>query len=198
MKLILVRHGATEWSVTGQHTGTTDIPLTSEGVIQGRRAALAVAKLLGDEMESVPIFSSPLGRARITAGLVFGEDRPLRIDGDLTEYNYGRYEGLTPAQIRDIAPGWDIWRDGCPDGETCEMVGNRVDRFLLAAEAAGPTVAAVAHGHLIRILAARAVGLPPEQGQIFTLDTATVSVIEDVRGKRVLKIWNLDPRLLAE
>ena len=196
MRLVLVRHGAT-MDVYGQHTGLTDIPLTPDGIAQAERAARLVRILMGDNFESATLYSSPLGRAVVTAGVIFGEDRQPVLTDDLLEFDYGDYEGLTPAEVRALKPGWDIWRDGCPNGETCQQVGDHVDRFLDRIDADETTIA-VAHGHVIRILAARAVGLAPEQGRIFTLDTATVSVIEDVPGKRVVKVWNLDPGLVAE
>ena len=195
VKFVLVRHGATEWSVSGRHTGTTDLPLTGDGEAQARRAGNAIRAVLGDEFDTAPIFASPRLRATATAAILFGPSRAITIDEDLREFEYGAYEGLTSAQISALDPGWDLWSDGCPDGETAEMVGRRCDRFLVAAAHGGPTVVAVAHGHLLRILAARAVGLNANDGAIFTLDTATISVVEDVKGKRVVRLWNLDPAL---
>ena len=197
MQLLLVRHGETAWSVTGQHTGLTDIPLTANGYEQAAGAANAARLLLGDEFARASVFSSPLSRARITGESVVGPGRRIQVCEELLELDYGEYEGLTPAEIRHERPGWDIWTDGCPGGETVEAVGDRVDRFLQKIEDA-PTNIAFAHGHVIRILAARAVGLPARSGQAFTLDTATVSLIADVRGKRVIKMWNVDPRLLSD
>ncbi|GGB29188.1 phosphoglycerate mutase [Flexivirga endophytica] len=197
MKLLLVRHGETGWSVTGQHTGLTDIPLTPNGLEQATSAGNAARVVLGDEFALASAFSSPLSRARVTAESVMGADRPIGLCDELLELDYGEYEGLTPSEIRARRAGWDIWADGCPGGETVEAVGDRVDRFLAMIEDV-PTVIAFAHGHVIRILAARAVGLPARCGQIFTLDTATVSLIADVRGKRVVKMWNVDPMLVAE
>ena len=197
MKLLLVRHGATEWSATGQHTGSTDIPLTPIGVAQAGLAARAVEVVVGQELAAARVYSSPMSRALVTAHRVVGDDYPIVVTSDLLEYNYGDYEGLTPAQIRGRRPGWDIWRDGCPGGEQPEEVGARADLFLDAIAANPGLTIAFAHGHIIRILAARALGLTATQGQIFTLDTATLSLIEDVRGKRVIKLWNLDPRWVS-
>jgi broad specificity phosphatase PhoE len=196
MKLILVRHGATEWSVSGQHTGRTNIELTEQGRTQAHRAAKAVRKVMGSDFATAPVFSSPLARAKETAQIIFGSGR-VRFDNNLMEFDYGDYEGLTSTEIRLSNPTWEIWNDGCPNGETCDAVGMRADSFLQSIERSDATVVAVAHGHLIRILAARAIGLPGAQGQIFTLDTATISIIEDVRGKRAIKMWNLDPVLLT-
>ena len=193
MKLIMIRHGATEWSVTGQHTGRTDIPLTVEGLAEATESVAGVRRLLGDDFEAAVVFSSPLQRALVTAETIFA-GRPITVDPDLAEFDYGAYEGLTSPQIRERDASWSLWATGCPGGETCADVGKRADRFLARAEAAGSVVVAVAHGHCLRILAMRAVGLAPELGAILTLDTATVSVIEDVRGKRVIRRWNLNPR----
>jgi broad specificity phosphatase PhoE len=198
MKLVLLRHGATQWSVSGQHTGLTDIDLTADGRDQARRARVALRRLMGDAMDTAAVFCSPLQRAHNTAVIVFGEQRSLVLSDDLVECDYGDFEGLTTPQIRDRQPQWDMWRDGYPGGETCADVGRRADRFLALAQAAGDTAIVVAHSHLLRILAARALGLAAEEGRAFTLDTASVSIIEDVRGYRVVKLWNLEPALLAD
>jgi len=189
MKLILVRHGATEWSVTGQHTGRTDIPLTELGRAQAAAAAPLAASMIGTGGVG-RIISSPLSRALETARIVF-PDAEIETSDDLLEFDYGDYEGLTPSQIRDRQPGWDLWEHGCPNGEAAGDVGARIDDFLAMVDLETEPVVAVAHGHLLRILAARAVGLTAQQGQVFTLDTATVSCVEDVRGKRVVRYWNL-------
>jgi broad specificity phosphatase PhoE len=194
MRLVLVRHGATDWSVTGQHTGVTDLPLTDLGLAQADSAAQAVRVIAGADLSSAVVYSSPMSRALVTAHRVVGGSYRVNVTDDLREYDYGDYEGRTPSEIRERRPGWDIWTDGCPGGEQPEDVGERADHFL-AMVAAVPTLCiAFAHGHIIRIIAARAVGLPANRGQIFTLDTATVSLIADVRGKRVIKLWNLDPQ----
>ena len=197
MKLLLLRHGATEWSVTGQHTGRTDIPLTEQGREQAQRARAAVKTLAGEDWDRLRVFSSPLERAAETARIVFGDAREILIADELMEFDYGVHEGLTPTQIQDAVPGWQLWRDGCDGGETPADVGRRVGSFLASIEEEQAPVVAVAHGHLLRVLAARAIGLAAEQGGVFTLDTATVSLVEDVRGLRVIRLWNLDPALLA-
>lgn len=197
MKLLLVRHGATEWSVTGQHTGLTDLPLTSLGHEQIACAARAVRKLHADELPDASLFSSPLQRARDTAAAISAGQLACVESDDLLECNYGDFEGLTPAQIQAIRPGWDIWRDGCPNGESMPEVGARVDAFLTRVETLDGLVIAVAHGHVLRVVAARAVGLDAQQAHVFTLDTATLSLVEDVRGKRVIRRWNLDPATLT-
>lgn len=196
MRILLIRHGATEWSRTGQHTGLTDIPLLDEGRDQAAVVKRAVPLILGDALGDIPVWCSPLQRARETAEIIFGPDTPVSAD-DLLECDYGRYEGLTPQRIREISPGWDIWSDGCPDGESIADVGARADRFLGRLPGGDATVAVVAHGHVLRVLAARSIHLEPERGQVFTLDTATISLIEDVRGKRVVRLWNIDPALVV-
>lgn len=194
MKLVLIRHGATAWSVSGQHTGRTDLALLPEGVEQATRAVGNVRSVLGSDWETATVISSPLQRAHTTAGLIFGADR-VSTDDNLQEMHYGDYEGLTTPEIRANRPSWDLWRDGCPNGESTEQVGVRCDAFLAAhvpsVIGAPGTIAVVAHAHLLRILAARVLGLSASQGRLFTLHTAATSVIEDVRGNRCVSLWNL-------
>lgn len=187
MKLILVRHGATEWSANGRHTGNTDLPLTEDGRNQAANARGKVAALAGRTF--TVSWSSPLSRARATADLVLG-GRPYTVDNRLREFDYGDYEGLTTAQIRERAPGWTVW-DGCPHGETVAEVAARCDAFLADTHASPATVGVVfAHGHLLRILAARAVGQPGEFGRCLGLDTASVSVIDGLRDGAAITLWN--------
>lgn len=189
MHLILVRHGETAWSRTGQHTGTTDLDLLHEGRAQAKAIGPLIRRALGGENPQA-VYTSPLKRAVETARLAELGLPAVRCDL-LRECVYGAYEGLSPAQVRDRRPGWDFWRDGCEDGEDARSVGARADRFLQEyAEDVEPVVA-FSHGHMIRILAAKALGLAAEQGQLFTLSTASVSAIKDVRGKRVIMLWNL-------
>ena len=155
------------------------------------------AKLIGplitrvlDGINPGAIYTSPLKRALDTARIAYAE-RPAVICDYLRECAYGAYEGLTPAQVRDIRHGWDFWRDGCLDGENAETVGGRADAFLREFADREEPVIAFSHGHMIRILAACALGLRADQGQLFTLNTAAVSVIKDVRKKRVVALWNL-------
>ena len=184
MELILVRHGETEWSRSGQHTGRTDLTLTDEGRAEGLSASPIVEQLLQGRVPRV--FTSPRGRAIATAELVFpGLDKVIA--PQIAEYDYGEYEGLTTAQIRERQPDWDIWRDGCPRGETTDAVGARADDFLVGLDG---LAVAFSHGHMLRILAARFLGLPAAQGRIFTLDTAAVSVLKIVRGAPVVALWN--------
>ena len=184
MSVIAIRHGETEWSVNGRHTGTTDIPLTDKG----RRLAELLRPALSRRTFAL-VLVSPLGRARETCELAGVAARAI-VEPDLLEWNYGTYEGLTPREIDRQAPGWLIFRDGCPGGETPEQVGARVDRVIARARAAEGDVALFAHGHLLRVLAARWLGLPPGAGQHFLLDTGTLSVLADYHGSPALKTWN--------
>jgi broad specificity phosphatase PhoE len=188
MELVLVRHGDTEWSRTGQHTGSTDLDLLEHGQAQARGIAPVLAKIVGDR--PAVVYSSPMKRAVVTAALAFPQGQARACDL-LREYDYGDYEGLTTKEILARVPGWDIWRDGCPNGEQPADVGARADRFLADCAAHDGPVVAVSHGHMSRILAARALGIAASEGRLFTLDTASVSVIKDVRGKRAVALWNL-------
>ena len=184
MNLFAIRHGETAWSLSAQHTGTTDIPLTDNG----RRLAERLRPALARETFAL-VLVSPLRRARETCELAgFGEGAV--IEPDLVEWNYGAYEGLTPEQIHATAPGWLIFRDGCPGGETPEQVGARVDRVIARARAVEGNVAVFAHGHVLRVLAPRWLGLPPGAGQHFLLDTGTLSVLGFYRDIPAVRTWN--------
>jgi broad specificity phosphatase PhoE len=183
-RVLLVRHGETEWSRSGRHTGTTDLPLTEEG----RRAAERLRPLLAERPFAL-VLSSPRRRARETCELAgFGD--LMRIDPDLVEWEYGEYEGLTTAEIRRKVPEWNLFEDGCPGGESPEQVGARADRLLERVRAAGGVVALFAHGHFSRVLAARWIGLPTSHGRNFLLDTATVSVLGMDREDPAIRRWN--------
>ncbi len=182
--VVLVRHGETSWSLSGQHTGATDIPLTPAGEAAARGLAPVLASLTFER-----VWSSPLVRARRTGELA-GFGPRLELDADLMEWNYGAYEGRTRAEIKAAAPGWLVFRDGCPEGESPEAVGARADRVIARLrQGLGPTLL-FAHGHLLRVLAARWLGLPPLAGQNFLLDTTTISVLSDYRGVPALGCWN--------
>ena len=189
MELVLVRHGETEWSRTGQHTGSTDLDLVDRGRAQAREITPTLTKLLGGRRAGA-VYTSPLRRAAITAAIACPRVEARTCDL-IREYQYGDYEGLTSKEIRTRVPGWDIWRDGCPNGEQTPEVGARADRFLTEYAERNTLVIAFSHGHMIRILAARALGLEACQGHLFAVDTASVSVIKDVGGKRVIALWNL-------
>jgi broad specificity phosphatase PhoE len=190
MELIIVRHGETEWTLSGQHTGVTDLPLTPNGRRQAERLRPFAARLL-DGRDPV-MYTSPRQRAIATAELAFPA-RPAAPQPLLAEYDYGDYEGLTTAQITGRRPGWDIWRDGCPNGELTDEVGARADLFLRQAigNSTGAVVVVVTHGHFSRVLAASALGLPAGHGQLFASDTASISVIGDHHGKRCIQLWNM-------
>jgi probable phosphoglycerate mutase len=184
MSVIAIRHGETEWSLNGRHTGATDIPLTDNG---RRRAEFLRPALRGRAFALVLV--SPLQRARQTCELA-GMAALAVTEPDLVEWNYGKYEGLTPREIDRQAPGWLIFRDGCPGGETPEQVGARADRVIARARAVEGDVALFAHGHVMRVLVARWLGLPAGAGQHFLLDTGTLSVLDHYHGVPALKTWN--------
>jgi broad specificity phosphatase PhoE len=183
-RVFLVRHGETEWSLSGQHTGGTDIPLTE----RGRAAAMWLARIFAKE-PFAHVLCSPLQRARATCDLA-GFGARAEIDRDLMEWDYGEYEGLTGRQIHELAPDWLLFRDGCPGGETAEQVGARVDRVIAKARAVDGLVALFAHGHVFRVLVARWLGLPAAAGCHFLLDTSTISVLGYYRGIPAVKRWN--------
>lgn len=183
-ELYLVRHGETQWSLSGQHTGRTDIPLT----LNGRRSAARLAPFLSTKSFDL-VLRSPLQRARMTCELA-GLGASAQDDADLLEWNYGDYEGLTPRQIRAKRPQWMIFRDGCPHGEIAEDVGARVDRVIARVRSTKGPVALFGHGHALRVLAARWLGLPPSGGSHFLLDTSTISVLSSYYGVPAVRFWN--------
>lgn len=183
-ELWLVRHGETAWSLSGQHTGRTDIPLTPRGRQQ--------AELLGRRLMKKTfalVLTSPLHRARETCELS-GQGQSAISDDDLLEWDYGAYEGKTSAEIRKEVPGWTIWTGGVRGGESADEVGERVDRVIARALAAGGDVALYAHGHVLRILAARWLGLAATGGRYLALDTASLSKLGYERETRVIRAWN--------
>jgi broad specificity phosphatase PhoE len=184
VKAYAIRHGETPWSLSGQHTGRTDLPLTDNG----RRLAERLRPALAGEAFTL-VLVSPLRRARETVELA-GLGGRAEADPDLAEWDYGDYEGLTTARIREAAPGWEIFRDGCPGGETPGQVAARADRVIARARKAGGDVALFAHGHLLRVLAARWLGMPPIAGQRFLLDTGTLSVLGEYGDVPAVRIWN--------
>jgi broad specificity phosphatase PhoE len=187
-RMVLLRHGATEWSLTGQHTGRTDIPLLD----LGREQAKAAGDLLAD-MEFAQVLTSPLVRAAETCVLAgfAGEMVP-----DLMEWDYGVYEGLTTAEIRLGRPGWDLWKDGVIDGERAADVGRRVDRVIARARQVDGDTLCIAHGHVLRVLAARWLGLPAVGGRLFALATARVSILGWDHEAPVISLWNEGPEAL--
>ena len=193
-ELILLRHGETEWSLSGKHTGRTDIPLTP----RGEAAAKALEPLLS-RRDIGAVFTSPARRAVTTAafaGLSNAQPEP-----DLWEWDYGGYEGLTTSQIQETRPGWYLWRDGvipgnaAHPGETIEQVAQRTERVLARATPllAGGNVALVAHGHVLRVLTACYLRQPPAEGRLFRLDTGTVSTLGTEHAELVITSWNVPP-----
>lgn len=191
-RIWLVRHGETEWSESGQHTGRTDIPLTATGEQQGK----ALGRHLAGHQFAL-VLASPLSRARETCRLA-GFDGVAQVSDDLIEWNYGIYEGRTTAAVRGEQPGWTIWTSPVPQGETVEQVGERARRVIERADAAAGDVALFAHAHFLRILGACWIGLPPIHGRTLTLGTASISVLGYERETRVIQVWNQDWRLGLE
>jgi broad specificity phosphatase PhoE len=185
--VVLVRHGETEWSRTGRHTGRTDVPLTDEG---RRQAEVLGAHVSGHDF--VLVLTSPLSRARETC-VIAGLGEQAEVDERLVEWDYGDYEGVTTAEIRQTRPGWTVWAGGCPGGESVDEVGARADAVIERVRAADGDVALFAHGHVLRVLAARWLGLAPVEGRLLALDTATLCVLGYERETPVLARWNLRP-----
>ena len=193
-ELILLRHGETEWSRAGKHTGRTDIPLTPHG----EQAAMALAPVLA--RRRIPaVFTSPARRA-VTTAVLAGLDG-AQLYPDLWEWDYGGYEGLTTPQIQETWPGWYLWRDGvipgdaAHPGETIEQVAHRVGRMLarVVPLLADGDVALVAHGHVLRVLTACYLRLPPADGRLFRLNTGTVSTLGTEHAEPVIMSWNVPP-----
>lgn len=185
-EILLVRHGETEWSRSGRHTGRTDLPLTEEGEL----AAKAIGKVLAGR--ALIAWTSPLQRARETCRLA-GLGADARVDEDLREWDYGVYEGRTTLDIRKETPDWSVWLSPLTGGESLEEVATRARRVIERALATEGNVALFAHGHILRILAACWIGLPPITGRYLALDTASVSVLGYERQTRVIRQWNLTP-----
>ncbi len=184
-ELWLIRHGETEWSRTGQHTGRSDIPLTEAG----RAQAAAIGRHLAGRNFAL-VLTSPLDRARDTCRLA-GFSDAARIAPDLHEWDYGDYEGRSTPDIQKDRPGWNLWCDGVPNGETIEQVAERARRVIERATSAAGDVAMFAHGHILRILAACWTGLPPNAGRVLVLSTATISTLGFERETRAITRWNL-------
>jgi probable phosphoglycerate mutase len=186
-RLVLMRHGATEWSISGQHTGHTDIPLLPEGEGQ---AAAAGAYLRSLGMAFDLVLTSPLRRAADTCRLAgfSGEVEP-----DLLEWDYGAYEGIASPEIREERPGWTLWEHGVPGGEGPADVGRRVDRVIERVRRQAGDTLCVAHGHVLRVLTARWLGLPPIAGRLFLLGVGSVSVLGWEGDAGAVELWNLVP-----
>jgi probable phosphoglycerate mutase len=189
----LARHGETAWSLTGQHTGLTDLPLTE----RGERNARSLAERLRG-LTFAKVFTSPLQRAARTCELAGFKDSAA-VDRDLIEWNYGKYEGLRSAEILKERPDWQLFRDGCPDGETPEQVGARANRVVRRVRAINGDVLIFSSGHFLRVFAARWLGLEPSAGRFFFLNTASLSVLgyEHNLSRPVIQLWD-DTRHVGE
>ena len=183
-QVYLVRHGETEWSLSGQHTSHTDLPLTEHGRDQARAVA---DKLAGIGFAAV--LCSPLGRARETCRLA-GFEQAAELTDDLHEWDYGDYEGLTSPQIHETDPSWDLWHDGCPGGESPVQIGARIDRLLARIAGIDGDVLCFAHGHVLRVLTARWLQMEVAAGARFALGTATVSVLGHEHATQVIERWS--------
>jgi broad specificity phosphatase PhoE len=181
-RMVLLRHGATEWSESGQHTGRTDIPLLDEGWDQAKGAGQLLRSL-----EFAQILTSPLQRASETCRLAGFEGE---VEPDLLEWDYGAYEGLTTPQIQVGRPGWSLWNEGVLEGERAADVGRRADRVIARARQADGDTLCVAHGHILRVLTARWLDLPPVAGRLFYLSPGAVSVLGWERETPVVQLWN--------
>ncbi len=185
-RMFLLRHGKTEWSESGQHTGRTDIPLLEDGRRQAVAAGESIRHL--EPAAFAQVLTSPLRRATETCALAGFE---AESDPDLMEWDYGSYEGMTSAQIRQERPGWSLWDEGVPGGEYCGDVGRRADRVIERALSADGDTLCVAHGHLLRVLAARWLGLPPVAGRLFLLRAGGVCVLGWDLDWPAIEAWNL-------
>jgi broad specificity phosphatase PhoE len=180
----LFRHGETEWSASGRHTGRTDLPLTAVG----RERAAELGRRIKRRAFAL-VLSSPLARALDTCRLA-GYGESAEPSDDLMEWDYGDYEGRRTVDIQKDRPGWSLWSDGVPNGETVEEIGRRAGRVIAQAVTAGGDVALFAHGHILRVLTACWLGLPPTGGQLFALNTGAVSVLGFEHDYRVIRRWN--------
>jgi probable phosphoglycerate mutase len=187
-EVYLARHGETAWSITGQHTGRTDIPLTAGG----ERNALSLHQRL-EGVVFAKVLVSPRLRARRTCELAGFGDR-AEVEPDLQEWDYGEYEGRRTADIRQERPDWYLFRDGCPGGESVEAIGGRADRVVAHLRALNGNVLIFSHGHILRVLAARWLGLPPGDARLFVLSTAALSILgyEHTRNEPAIRLWNDD------
>jgi probable phosphoglycerate mutase len=193
LRLFYIRHGETAWSLTRQHTGRTDLPLTATGESEAR----ALAPWLSD-LKFSHVFTSPLQRARRTCALA-GLSDTAEIDPDLAEWNYGDYEGKLSGDIRVSHPGWNAFVDGCPGGEMPGAISDRADRLILRLGTLTGNVALFSHGEFAGVLATRWIGLPVSDGAHFSLDTASMSILGENPSHpeiRVIRLWNALPRML--
>ena len=187
LQIYFIRHGETAWSLTGQHTGRTDLPLTPHGQETARQLATTL-----NRMPFSLVLTSPRLRARATCDAT-GLGAGAQIEPNLAEWDYGDYEGLRTAEIHQRHPGWNIWEEGCPGGETPAQARGRADQIITRLQGLSGKVALFSHGHFGRVLAARWIGLPVAQGQHFALDPASISILGFETGhphRRVIALWN--------
>ncbi len=184
-QIFLIRHGETEWSLSGAHTGCTDIPLTDNG----RKQAAALGRFLASRKFAL-VLSSPLQRALETCRLA-GFESVAQVDPNLSEWNYGYYEGRTTNEIRRQRPNWSLWSDGVPNGEAISQVGERADAVISRISNVEGDIALFAHGHILRILTSRWLGLEPAAARFFAMGTASVGTLGYERETRVITRWNL-------
>ncbi|MDQ3672647.1 MAG: histidine phosphatase family protein [Actinomycetota bacterium] len=183
-EIVIVRHAETEWSRDGRHTGRTDVPLTEHGRAEAHKLGPA---LEGWEFDLV--LTSPLGRASETCRLAgFAEHAELR--DQLMEWDYGEYEGRRTVEIREERPGWTLWRDGVPGGETADRVASRADRVIAELRSVSGSAIVFSHGHVLRVLAARWIGLDASAGSLFALDPGSLGVLGYERETQVVRLWN--------
>ena len=188
LQIYFIRHGETAWSLSGQHTGRTDLPLTPHGEAMARELATA---LKGIDFSLV--LTSPRLRARTTCKLAGFDGTGVQLEPNLAEWDYGDYEGLRTAEIHEMHPAWDVWNDGCPGGETPAGVGERADHLIARLRDLTGNVIAFSHGQFGRALAARWIGLPVTQGQHFAIDPASIGILSfetDHPHRRVISLWN--------
>jgi probable phosphoglycerate mutase len=186
-RVMLIRHGETDWSLTGRHTSVTDLPLT----LEGERRSAALAPFLGDWNFGL-VLCSPRLRARRTCDLL-GWGSQAQVTEDLCEWNYGKYEGLTTAEIRKSVPGWTVFAQPCPEGESAQDVATRVDRVISQVREFGGDTLLVAHAHCLRVLTARWLGLSPESARFFNLETGRWSLLGYEHETPVMKVWSAPP-----
>lgn len=193
LRLFVIRHGETEWSLTGQYTGRADIKLTENGKVEARKIADRIR-----DIEFAHVLVSPLERAQQTCEFA-GLGKRARVDVDLIEWDNGDYEGQTPNEVRATRPSWNMFRDGCPDGEHPDQIASRVDRLIDSLKKLAGNVALFTHGHLGRALGARWIGLSIEHAQHFCLDTGSISILsyEREQQEHTLSLWNSSPKELS-
>jgi probable phosphoglycerate mutase len=192
MRILLLRHAATLWTMSGQHTGHTDLELTAAGEAEARASAPLFQRVLGESPLGA-VYSSPRKRALRSAELVLGNAvRPI-VSELIAELDYGTYEGLTPVEIQKLTPGWNLWEHGCPGGETVEQAAARADAFIeiLRERDDGEVVCVVSHGHMLRVLTARLLNLPPREGRIFGIKTTSLAELTKKGDRLELSKWNL-------